>query len=79
MKNEKDFNSTLKYKYQVVVHTPYYPSSILFSDYEEAVIYYNSVRGAEHEECLVTLCEILEAKGENEYPSEIDYYIERNE
>lgn len=28
----------MKHKYQVVAHTAYYPSSILFEEYEEALI-----------------------------------------
>ena len=39
-----------KYKYQVVVHVPYYPSSVLFETESEAWEYYNSIKGAACEE-----------------------------
>lgn len=69
----------MKYKYQVVAHTAYYPSSILFEEYEEALKYYNSVKGADHEDAFITLCEIKEFKGEQEVTqAEYDWYLQRS-
>ena len=68
-----------KYKYQVVVHYPYYPSSVLFEKEEDAWAYWGNIKGVEHgdEEVLITVCEILGAKGDDPiYDSEIDWYLD---
>ena len=68
----------MKYKYQVVAHAAYYPSSILFENYDEALSYYNSIKSADYENILVTLCEIKVCKGEQEVTQpEYDWYLDR--
>lgn len=68
-----------KYKYQVVVHYTYYPSSILFEKEEDAWAYYESIKRVyEDEGVFVTVCEILGCKGDDPlYDSEIDWYLDR--
>lgn len=69
----------MKYKYQVVAHTAYYPSSILFETFEEALKCYNSIKGADHEDAFVTLCEIMESKSEQEVTqTEYEWYLQRS-
>lgn len=72
-----------KYKYQVVVHYPYYPSSILFEKEEDAWAYYESIKGAglgygDGEDVFITVCEVLGYKGDDSlYDSEIEWYLDR--
>ena len=67
-----------KYKYQVVVHYPYYPSSILFEKEEDAWAYYESIKGIDDENVFITVCEILGHKGDDSlYNAEIDWYLDR--
>jgi hypothetical protein len=68
-----------KYKYQVVVHIPYYPSSVLFETEEGAWGYYNSIKDADHEDSsFITVCEILGSRGDDsQYDSEIEWYLEK--
>ena len=69
-----------KYKYQVVVHYPYYPSSVLFEKEEDAWTYWGTIKGVENgdEEVLVTVCEILGANGDDSlYKAEIDWYLDK--
>lgn len=71
-----------KYKYQVVVHYPYYPSSILFEKEEEAWAYYDSIKRVYHGDdgVFITVCEILEHKGDDSLADyEIDWYLDREE
>ena len=65
-----------KYKYQVVVHYPYYPSSILFEKEEDAWAYYESTKGVSYgdEDTFITVCEILGYNGDD---SEIEWYLDR--
>lgn len=65
-----------KYKYQVVVHVPYYPSSVLFETESEAWEYYNSIKGAACEEYpFITVCKILGSRGDiAECDSELDWW-----
>lgn len=65
----------MKYKYQVVVHAPYYPTSALFETLEEADHYYQSAKGCFGDDELVTLCEIKNWKGENDYDDIIEWGI----
>lgn len=66
----------MNYKYQVIIHYDYYPSSFLFEKYEEALELFNKLRGVSdgYAEPLITMCKILEAKGEIPENSEIDWY-----
>ena len=67
-----------KYKYQVVVHYPYYPSSILFEKEEDVWAYWGTIKSVEHEDVFVTVCEILGYKGDDSlYNTEIDWYLDR--
>lgn len=69
-----------KYKYQVVVHYPYYPSSVLFENEEDAWAYYESIKRVNYgdEDTFITVCEILGYKGDDSlYDSEIDWYLDR--
>lgn len=70
-----------KYKYQVVVHYPYYPSSILFEKEKDAWAYYESIKGVlDGEEVFISVCEILGYKGDDSlYDSEIEWYLDREE
>ena len=69
----------MKYKYQVVAHDFYYPSSVLFEHLSEAEDYYNKIRGVNYEEgILVTLCEIVQYKGEEPENNEIEWYLDFN-
>lgn len=61
----------MKYKYQVVIHQPYYPSSSLFETYEQAFEYFLAAKGCYGEDNLVTLCEIKGFKGSLDDYSEI--------
>lgn len=64
------------FKYQVVAHSYYYPSSALFKTYEEAKIFYDSIKGSENEGCYVTICKIEESKGEEDKNPIIDWYLD---
>lgn len=69
-----------KYKYQVVVHYPYYPSSILFEKEEDAWAYCKSIKSVEYgdEDIFITVCEILGYKGDDSiYQPEINWYLHR--
>lgn len=69
-----------KYKYQVVVHYEYYPSSILFEKEEDAWAYYDSIKRVYHgdDDIFITVCEILGHKGDDSIAdSEIDWYLEK--
>lgn len=70
----------MNFKYQVVVHTGYYPSSILFEDYEPALAYYNDVKGSSmsDEQCTVTLCKIEQIKGNDPIHTEYDWYVSKH-
>lgn len=69
----------MKYKYQVVAHDFYYPSSVLFEHLGEAEDYYNKIRSVNYEEgILVTLCEIIQHKGEEPENNEIEWYLDFN-
>ena len=69
-----------KYKYQVVVHYPYYPSSILFEKEEDAWAYWGTIKGIDDEDVFVTICEILGYKGDDSlYNAEVDWYLDREE
>ena len=69
-----------KYKYQVVVHYPYYPSSILFEKEDDAWAYLGTIKGIDDEDVFVTVCEILGHKGDDSlYNVEIDWYLDREE
>lgn len=69
-----------KYRYQVVVHYPFYPSSVLFEKEDDAWAYWESIRGVEHgdEDVFISVCEILGHKGDDSlYKSELDWYLDR--
>ena len=69
-----------KYKYQVVVHYPYYPSSILFEKEEDAWAYWGTIKGIDDEDVIVTVCEILGHKGDDSlYNAKIAWYLDREE
>jgi hypothetical protein len=60
----------MTYKYQVIEHKRYYPTSALFETYEQALEFYQTLDPDE----LVTLCEIKEHKGVNTYCDVIEWY-----
>lgn len=70
-----------KYKYQVVVHYPHYPSSILFEKEEDAWAYYEKTKGVSlrGETPLVTICEVISTSGVMEYGTEITWDLSNDE
>lgn len=61
----------MEFKYQVVGHASYYPSSALFETYEEAKAFYDSVKGSSYDRGCVTLCKIEEVKGDLDSASNV--------
>lgn len=70
----------MKYKYQVVAHVGYYPSSVLFEEYEDALNYYNDIKGSSmsNEVCTITLCKIEQIKGDEPIQAEYDWYLSKH-
>lgn len=69
----------MKYKWQVVAHDHYYPSSVLFEHEGEAIDYYDKIKSANYDnDVLITLCKIEKFKGEEPEISEIDWYLDFN-
>lgn len=62
------------YKYQVIAHEPYYPTSALFYNEEDAWAYYEKLQSEKDlEDTVVTICEIIGQSGTAYYKDKIEW------